>query len=192
MRLRYQTPYSPYYTIAARSFSPSQDWTVLGVKILTINYYGDEGNFGLPLFVTIGDDAKDANVMIADVNTLVEGWQEINVSLPEIAAAGVDLNSISYMEIGLGNGTNLGMGTTPWDIIYIDDISLYPAKCILSESSLQADLTEDCVVDYDDLAYVIDGWLSDSVEGNLNGDAIIDFADYSILASEWLVEDFWP
>ncbi|MCK4886118.1 MAG: hypothetical protein KAS96_01955, partial [Planctomycetes bacterium] len=79
-----------------------------------------------------------------------------------------------------------------WDIIYIDDIALYPAKCVLSESSLEADITEDCVVNYDDLAYVTEGWLSNSAEGNLNGDAIIDFADYSILANEWLVEDFWP
>ncbi|MCK4886519.1 MAG: hypothetical protein KAS96_03965, partial [Planctomycetes bacterium] len=109
MRLRHQVPYSPYYAIANRSFSPAQDWTVNGVRILTIHYYGDEANFTLPMFVTIGDGTTDANVVIADVNTLVEGWQEINVSLPEISAAGVDLNNVSYMEIGLGDGTNLGM-----------------------------------------------------------------------------------
>jgi len=122
MRLRYQIPYPPYWTIADRSFSPPQDWTVNGVKILTIHYYGDESNFGLPLFVTIGDGTTDANVVVTDVNTLVEGWQEINVSLPEIAAAGVDLNNVSYMEIGLGDGTNLGMSGSKWDILYIDDI----------------------------------------------------------------------
>jgi len=192
MRLRHQIPYSPYYTIASRSFSPSQDWTVNGVRTLTIHYYGDEDNFGLPMFVTVGDGTTDANVAIADVNTLTEGWQEISVSLPEIAAAGVDLNNVSYMEIGLGDGTNLGMSGSKWDIIYIDNIALYPGKCVLSESSLEADITEDCVVDHDDLAYVTEGWLSNSAEGNLNGDTIIDFADYSILASEWLVEDLWP
>ncbi|MCK4886463.1 MAG: hypothetical protein KAS96_03685, partial [Planctomycetes bacterium] len=54
MRLRYQIPYPPYWAITNRSFSPAQDWTVNKVKILTINYYGDAANFGLPLFVTIG------------------------------------------------------------------------------------------------------------------------------------------
>ncbi|MCK4886518.1 MAG: hypothetical protein KAS96_03960, partial [Planctomycetes bacterium] len=162
MRLRYQVPYPPYWAITNRSFSPAQDWTVSGVKILTINYYGDAANFTLPLFVTIGDGTTDANVVITDVNTLVEGWQEINVSLPEISAAGVDLNNVSYMEIGLGDGTNQLMSSSKWDVLYIDDIALYPSKCVLSESSLQADITEDCVVSYDDLAYITDGWLRDS------------------------------
>jgi len=70
------------------------------------------------LFVTIGD----ANVVVTDVNTLVEGWQEINISLPDIAAAGVDLNNVSYMEIGLGDGTDLGMSSSKWDVLYIDNI----------------------------------------------------------------------
>jgi hypothetical protein len=158
MRLRHQVYYPPHYAIAARSFSPAQDWTVNGVKILTINYYGDESNFGLPLFVTIGD----ANVVVTDVNTLAEGWNEINISLLKIAEAGVDLNNVSYMEIGLGDGTDLNMSSSQWDDIYIDDIALYPAKCVLSQSSLQADITDDCVVNYDDLAYVTEGWLKGS------------------------------
>ncbi|MCK4887377.1 MAG: LamG domain-containing protein, partial [Planctomycetes bacterium] len=54
MRLRYQIPYSPYWAITSRSFSPAQDWTVNGVRILTIHYYGDAANLTLPLFVTIG------------------------------------------------------------------------------------------------------------------------------------------
>jgi len=191
MRLRYHVPYDPYYAMAVRSFSPAQDWTVDDVKILTVHYHGDSANFGLPVFVTVGDGTTDANV-VADVNTLAENWQEINVSLPEIAAAGVDITNVTYMEIGFGDGTNKGMSSSKWDIIYVDDIALYPGKCILSESSLQADITEDCVVDVSDLAYIVDGWLSDLAEGDINGDAIVDFKDYSILADEWLVEDLWP
>ncbi|HPS55445.1 MAG TPA: hypothetical protein PLP05_07605, partial [Sedimentisphaerales bacterium] len=59
MKLTHHVP-DPYYAIADRSFSPAQDWTVKGVKILTINYYGNVGNFGLPAFVTIGDGTTDA------------------------------------------------------------------------------------------------------------------------------------
>jgi len=191
MRLRYHVPYDPYYAIANRSFSPAQDWTVNGVKMLTVHCYGDPINFGLPVFVTIGDGTTDANV-VADVNTLVEGWQQINVSLTEIAAAGVDITNVTYMEIGFGDGTNVGMSSSKWDMIFVDDIALYPAKCVVSESELQADITGDCVVNYDDLAYLTNGWLSDLAEGDLNDDVVIDFADYSILASEWLVEDIWP
>ena len=125
MRLRCNVSYEPFYAIAVRSFSPAQDWTVLGVEVLTIHYYGTADNIGLPVFVTIGDGTTDANVVVTDVNTLAEDWQEINVSLPEIAAAGVDLNSVSYMEIGFGDGTDLGMSRVQWDIIYIDNIALY-------------------------------------------------------------------
>ncbi|MBW2561176.1 MAG: right-handed parallel beta-helix repeat-containing protein, partial [Deltaproteobacteria bacterium] len=128
MRLRYHVPYEPFYTIAVRSFSPAQDWTVNGVEVLTIHFYGTADNFDLPMFVTVGDGTTDANIVVTDVNTTVEGWQEINVSLPEIAAAGVDLTSVSYMEIGFGDGTDLGMHGSKWDIIYIDDIALYPAE----------------------------------------------------------------
>ena len=123
MRLRYQIPYNPYYAITNRSFSPAQDWTVNGVKMLTIHCYGDAANFELPVFVTIGDGTTDANV-VADVNTLTTGWNEINVSLPEIATAGVDINNVSYMEIGFGDGTNKGMSASKWNILYIDDIAL--------------------------------------------------------------------
>jgi len=128
------------------------------VKILTINYYGT-ADFGLPVFVTVGDGTTDANVVITDVNTAVEGWQEINVSLPEIAAAGVDITKVSYLEIGFGNGTDLGMSSSKYDIIFVDDIALYPAKCVVSQSALTADITEDCIVNYDDLDALAYNWL---------------------------------
>jgi len=191
MKMEYSIYYDPFYAIAARSFSPAQDWTALGVEILTI-HYSALFNYGLPMFVTVGDGTTDANVVV-DVNTAVEGWQEINVSLVEIAAAGVDLTNVSYMEIGFGDGT--GFITDRYGAMYIDDISLCPAKCVLSESTLAADITEDCVVNYDDLVYITDAWLfddTDLLDGDLNDDDAVDFKDYSILASEWLVEDFWP
>ena len=179
MRLRYQIYYPPHYAIAARSFSPAQDWTVNGVKILTVHYYGDESNFGLPLFVTIGD----ANVVVTDVNTLAEGWNEINVSLLKIAEAGVDLNNVSYMEIGLGDGTNLGgMSSSQWDDLFIDDIALYPSKCVVSQSLLQADITEDCVVNYDDLDVFSDNWLlagyTVSAAGSVSDDDLVLYYDF--------------
>ena len=179
MYLRYQIPYDPYYAIAARSFSPAQDWTVNGVKILTIHCYGDAANFVLPVFVTIGDGTTDVNVVV-DVNTLAAGWNEINVSLPPIATAGVDLTNITYMEIGFGNGTNVGMSDQKWNNLYIDDIALYPAKCVLSESSLLADITADCVVNYDDLAYITDHWL-----GTTSAEAIAAAGPVGL----WLFDD---
>jgi len=131
MRLRYHTAYIPYYNLAVRSFSPAQDWTVLSVEVLTIHCYGTADNFDLPMFVTVGDGTTDANVVVTDVNTTVESWQEINVSLSEIAAAGVDLNSVSYMEIGFGDGTDLGMHGSKWDIIYIS----FVCQCLNNEET---------------------------------------------------------
>jgi len=163
MRLRYHVPYDPYYAISARSFSPAQNWTLGGAKILSISYYGTENNFDLPMFVIVGDGTTDAKVVIADADTTVEGWQEIMIPLSEIEAAGVDLSSVSYMEIGFGDGTNLGMSSSKWDIIYVDDIKLYPPSCILSESGLAMDATGDCVTNHDDLAELNTYWLDAGV-----------------------------
>jgi len=198
MRLRYHVPYDPYYAIAARSFSPAQDWTVLDVEILTIHCYGDYTNFDLPMFVTVGDGTTDANVAIVDVDITIEAWQEINVDLTEIAAAGVDLNSVSYMEIGFGDGTDLGMPFSVFEVLYIDDIKLYPPSCIPSKSGLTMDATGDCVTNYDDLAQLNTYWLNlvsqvpeaDMVDGYDDGK--VDMRDFALLANEWLEENLWP
>jgi len=49
MKLRHRAVYEPYYAIAARSFSPAQDWTLGGVRMLSFSYYGEDDNFGIPM-----------------------------------------------------------------------------------------------------------------------------------------------
>jgi hypothetical protein len=59
--------------------------------------------------------------------------------------------------------------------------------------ALLADSNNDGLVNFTDLRYVTENWLSalpDSM-GNFNRDGIIDFADFALLADEWLKETSW-
>jgi len=47
--------------------------------------------------------------------------------------------------------------------VYFDDIRLYPRKCVASRLKPVGDLTNDCVVDFDDLMLVADDWLDSDV-----------------------------
>jgi hypothetical protein len=57
-----------------------------------------------------------------------------------------------------------------------------------------ADFTDDCFVDYADLAILTDNWLltpqNPAIDMNENG--TIDLRDYAVLASMWLEELLWP
>jgi hypothetical protein len=59
--------------------------------------------------------------------------------------------------------------------------------------SLLADLTNDGVVDFNDLSYQTIDWLKSGqcLPGDLNRDVVIDFVDVALFASDWLKETIW-
>jgi len=188
-----------YYSETERTFSDPCDWTVFGVKALTLYFYGnpdndadateqmyvgleDSSGAGSYAEVRYGDSGED----MSDIKE--EEWHEWNVALADFA--GVDANNIKKVCIGFGDRGSAvpgGSGT-----VYFDDITLCTSRCVLPGP--YADLSGDCVVDHKDLKIMADEWLdSGGVVADLYVDDKVDFRDYAILAEGWLeVEGMWP
>jgi len=87
------------------------------------------------------------------------GWQEWNIELTQFSAAGVNLKAVKKMYIGLGNRTSPKVGGT--GTIFVDDIRVYPSRCVPSMLKPDADIAwpYDCKVGYEDLGVLAGEWL---------------------------------
>ena len=87
-------------------------------------------------------------------------WQEWNISLkalstgkpfdPPLPEEGLPVTKIEYVGVGIIGG---GGG-----VLYFDDMRLQPVRCVPKYGPL-ADLTDDCIVDIEDLRVLADEWL---------------------------------
>jgi len=118
------------------------DWTRANIKALTLYIHGSKDNLGGQLYVKINGVKRDQS---ADLTG--EFWQEVNIDL---ASFGVDVQNVTSLTIGIGGAGSSGL-------LYIDDIRLYPSRCI--PAKVPGDLTGDCIVDSNDLAVIADNWL---------------------------------
>ena len=147
------------YSEAEREWAAPQDWTVKGVKALTLWFNGDAANSAEPLYVGL-QDSLGARKDVPHENTnavRIGGWEEWNIDLQEFADAGVNLASIKKMYIGVGNRLAPQMGGT--GTLYFDDIRVYKPRCFPSLAKPDAELSGDCVVDYADLQILLGEWL---------------------------------
>jgi len=113
-----------------------------------------------PMYVAISSgNGKTGVVYHEDPNaTLISTWTEWNINLKQFSDQGVALTDIDKMFIGFGNKANPKSGGT--GTMYLDDIRLYPPRCILDKLiGLEADLTNDCTVDIADLQVMAADWL---------------------------------
>ena len=87
-----------------------------------------------------------------DEDALVEeSWKVWNIAIQEFADGDVDLTRVKKLIVGVsGNG---GLGT-----LFIDDIRLYPPRC-LPEYAI-ASFNDDCMTDLDDLDTLLRYWLA--------------------------------
>jgi len=182
------------YSETQREWPSPQDWTINNGKALTLYFYGAPANAAEQLYVALEDNAGHVKVVNhPDPETVRVGtWQEWNIELTQFSAAGVNLKAVKKMYIGLGNRTSPTVGGT--GTIYVDDIRVYPSRCVPSMGKPAADLSGNCVVDYADLDIMAGAWL-DSGAGqaaDLDGDNSVDLADYAKPADAWLDELLWP
>jgi hypothetical protein len=119
-----------------------RDWTRANIKALTLYIHGIEENLGGQLYVKLNGERRDQNTDLAG-----EYWQEVNIDL---ASFGVDLQNVTSLTIGIAGAGSSGL-------VYIDNIRLYPSRCI--PEKVPGDLTGDCIVDEEDLAVIADNWL---------------------------------
>jgi len=147
-----------FYSEAVRSFSPTQDWAVAGVKVLELFFHGTASNVNPGrMYVKLSDG--DANVIIpydGDPNDIRKNyWQMWRVDLAGVTC--VDLSKVRSLAIGFDVGSaqpySYGSGT-----VYFDDVKMCTYRC-LDGDELKADLNNDCCVDFVDLAKMAIAWL---------------------------------
>jgi hypothetical protein len=152
-----------------------KNWTVGGVKSMTLYFLGDATNTwavaypnGHRLWVQLREVGTDVKlVQHTDVNDMNEPiWHEWNIPLKTFSDAGVNLSNLDCVSIGIGGTLKAGQSKAAKGQIHLDDIRLYPPRC-MPESGLSsvADFTGDCVVDYCDLDIMATDWLL--TDGNI-------------------------
>jgi len=149
-----------HYSEAERTFDPTQDWTVSGIKALVLYFHGSVDNdTNEQMYVKLedGDNPSHSKKVLydGDANDLRgEAWYEWNIDLRDFT--GVDLSNVRKFSIGFGDGVApAGSGTGK---VYFDDIRVYRSKCVLKYSP-GSDITDDCVVDFVDFMVLANDWL---------------------------------
>jgi hypothetical protein len=147
------------YSETFREWASPQDWTRNNVKALTLYFYGALANAAEQLYVALEDNAGHVKVVnYPDIEAVQNaGWQECNIELTQFSAAGVNLKAVKKMYIGLGNRSSPKLGGT--GTIYIDDIRVYPSRCVPSMGTPAADLSGNCIVDAADVDILANLWL---------------------------------
>jgi hypothetical protein len=147
-----------------------------------------------PLYVAVEDSSGKIKVVTNDnpLAAVDPDWQEWNIELTQFSGAGVNLKAIKKMYIGLGSRTSPKVGGT--GTIYVDDIGVYPSRCVPSMGKPAADLSGNCVVDYADIEIMAGDWLASGagLAADLHQDNVINFKDFAVLADSWLEEILWP
>ena len=152
------------YSETQREWTSPQDWTINNVKALTLYFYGALANAAEQLYVAVEDNAGHVKVVNYPDPDAVQraNWQEWNIELTQLSAAGVNLKAIKKMYIGLGNRTTPKAGGT--GTIFIDDIRVYPSRCVPSMGKPAADLSGNCVVDAADVDILANLWLDTGLQ----------------------------
>ncbi|MHC4728566.1 MAG: hypothetical protein ACYS17_15205, partial [Planctomycetota bacterium] len=109
---------------ATLTLTSNRDWTVNGVKILTIWYRGSSSNAAEQIYVVLNGSAA---VNHDDPDAAQKGsWTEWNIDLQAFADQGVNLANVTSITLGLGNRANPVAGGS--GMMYFDDIRLYPLQ----------------------------------------------------------------
>ncbi len=113
------------YSEAAMTLSSQRDWTIRGVGVLSLWFYGDTSNAAERMYVALNGSAT---VYHDDPDAaLINEWTEWTIDLQEFAAQGVNLANVNTISIGFGDKNNLQAGGS--GMVFFDDIRLYrPAQ----------------------------------------------------------------
>jgi len=167
MRYVYDNSQAPFNSEAELIYDAAVDWTAGGVKALALEFRGDANNSADWMYAALEDaDGNSAAVTYGDTNDLAQESRHVwNIALQDFNDDGVDLTKVKKLIIGfLGSGS----GT-----VYIDDIRLYPPRC-LSEYAV-ASFNDDCVTDFTDLDVILRHWMAgdyDVVAAEPNGNRL--------------------
>jgi hypothetical protein len=143
------------------------DWTTADIKALTLYFYGTATNSSTEkIYVALKSTDNNSAVVYynspSDLNK--PEWHEWNIKLSDFT--GVNLHSISNVYIGFGNR---GSPPTSNGTVYLDDIRLYPSRCVASFGP-DGDLDGDCLVSFPDVNIMTRDWLdTDAIRKGSDG-----------------------
>jgi len=122
MPLDYNNVNSPYYSEAERTFATAQDWTADGVDTLVLYVQAKAGNAAGSLYVMLKDASNHTAVAVCPDAKIVTTtkWTEWKVPLADFA--GVSLNRVKAMSIGVGDRAKPAAGGV--GLLYVDDVGL--------------------------------------------------------------------
>jgi hypothetical protein len=153
-----------------------RDWTIVGVKALTVYFYGDldnDTNDTEQMYLGVEDgDGNYAEVRYGDyaafedMNDLkTPEWQAWNIEMVHFndsnhAAVPNDVNlaNIVTLYLGFGNRRTPNSGCGGEGIVIFDDIRLYMPRCV-PEYGPVGDYSGDCIVGLEDVEMMTDYWL---------------------------------
>jgi hypothetical protein len=146
---------STEYSEVARTFSPAQNWTATGAKVLELYFYGMPYNTVSQMYLVLNDGSSEIVLPYAadDTDITMETWLPWRIELDELQD--IDLSHIAGLALGFcaQAGIFSGGGT-----VYFDDISLYSPRC-LEENIPVGDFNGDCLVNFKDLNEMTHSWL---------------------------------
>jgi hypothetical protein len=116
------------YSEAELALSPGQDWTRLGVTVLSLSFLGNSDNSVEPMYVKINGKKVLYNDDAVDITR--PRWNLWNIDL---ASLGVNLQNITSLIIGFGNDTSPTAGGS--GMVYFDDIRLHRSAPVISTAS---------------------------------------------------------
>jgi hypothetical protein len=199
-----------YYSEAVRTISDPCDWTIFGVRALTLYFYGhpdNDANATERMYVGLEDGSgPDSYAQVKygdngeDVNDVkLAEWHQWNIRLQDFNDGGVNLPDVNNIYIGFGIRGNLNPGGTPggWGVVYFDDIRLYPPRCVPSLAKPIADFDNNCLVDFDDFTVLGNQWMQSPGSPSADiapevPDGVVDWLDLDAFVQAWLKEELWP
>lgn len=115
--------------------------------------YGSSINASADVYVGC-DDGSTVDVEVqAGVDVTVEDWQECRVAFQDLSVVSANIQSVI-----IGVGTRAAPASEGEGAICIDEVRLYPRRCLAADV-IEADFDADCLVQYDDVDMLAQRWL---------------------------------
>ena len=185
------------YSETERTFADPRNWSALGIKALSVYFYGDPDNDAESteqMYMGLEDSSGPASYAEVRYGDNGEDMNDIKVAewqrwVGDFSESGVNLSAVKKIYIGFGDRANPVAGGN--GDVYFDDIEGCSQVCL--ENKPYADLTDDCAVNYEDLKVLCEQWLeTGSLAADLYPDNRVDYRDFAVLANEWLEGKLWP
>ena len=165
------------------TFLAAQDWSSAQSGAVALSFWmrgkGNNGSLS-NLYIQLASGTStsssfySAKVPVYSYSTVIldEEWTNVNMALADFngAGKGASFNLASVTRLFIGSSSAGATSGSLW----VDDISLYPSRCVPdrdagSPGAAVADITDDCVVNNEDLYQISDEWLDSDSYASLDG-----------------------